>query len=250
MLTPQEWHQRFIQQSTWTEQIRHNLYQQSALTTSRRVLEVGCGSGVISSDIQNSFQGKVVGLDLRLDFLQLASTIRPKGFWLQADVMQMPFQTAAFDSTYCHFFLLWIQNPLQALIEMRRVVRSGGFVVAMAEPDYGGRIDHPSPLSQLGGLQAQALRQQGADPEVGRKLRQLFHQAGFYAIRVGLLGGQWYAPPTPTQLESEWTILRTDLERMISPSQIAEFQHMDTDAWEKGVRILFVPTFYAIGKVP
>lgn len=250
MLTLQDWHQRFTQQSIWTEQIRHYLYQLSALPDTRRVLEVGCGSGVISNDIHNHLQGQVVGLDLRLDFLQFASTNRPAGLWLQADGLQMPFQTAFFDSAYCHFLLLWIQDPLKILNEMKRVVRSGGFVVAMAEPDYGGRIDHPTQLIQLGKLQAQALKQQGADPDMGRKLSQLFHLTGLCEIRIGLLGGQWFAPPTSSSLESEWSVLRTDLAGLVSPSQLSELQLLDAAAWQKGERILFVPTFYALGKVP
>ena len=78
---------------------------------------------------------------------------------------------------------------------MRRVVQPGGWVAALAEPDYGGRIDYPDALAALGWKQAAAVHAQGADIYAGRKLAGWLGQAGLKDIQVGLLGGQWGAPP-------------------------------------------------------
>ena len=61
---------------------------------------------------------------------------------------------------------------------MVRVTHPGGFVLALAEPDYGGRIDYPTELSQIGDWQKNALKQQGANPLMGRELRSIFSHAG------------------------------------------------------------------------
>jgi len=74
---------------------------------------------------------------------------------------------------------------------MRRVVKPGGWVVALAEPDYGGRIDYPDQLSALGWKQASALSAQGADTNAGRKLAGWLAETGLKGIQTGLLGGQW-----------------------------------------------------------
>jgi len=74
---------------------------------------------------------------------------------------------------------------------MARITRPGGAVLALAEPDYGGRIDYPIKLAQMGKWQIESLRLQGADPLMGRKLATIFNSAGFDSVETGVLGGQW-----------------------------------------------------------
>ncbi len=250
MLTVDEWHRRFTRQAVWTDQVRQYLYQKTVLSSATNILEVGCGTGVITFDLHRQTQARVYGLDLRLDFLHLAHTSDPATSYLLADGLKLPLPAAFFDVVICHYLLLWIHNPLSLLDEMKRVTRSGGCIVALAEPDYGGRIDHPAPLVALGHLQAQALIEQGADPETGRKLKQYFIQAGLMQVEAGLLGGQWSSPPSQQALESEWSVLRSDLAALLSPYELSQMQGLDEVAWQRGERILFVPTFYALGYAP
>lgn len=250
MLTLQEWHRRFTRQSLWTASIRQYLYRRTALAQNQRVLDVGCGSGVITADLLKNTGALITGIDIRLDFLQFASANLTPAGWLQADGLTMPFAPRVFDSAYCHYVLLWISDPLRLIVEMKRVVRPGGFVIALAEPDYGGRIDYPQQFESLGILQTQSLQRQGADPLIGRKLNGLFHQAGLEEIEIGLLGGQWLNPPSPEEWESEWEMLASDLLGLISPDDLAELKQDEYQAWEKGERILYVPTFFAVGRVP
>ena len=74
---------------------------------------------------------------------------------------------------------------------MKRVTRPGGTVAALAEPDYGGRIDFPDSLGELGQWQAFALGSQGANPNVGRRLMAEFIAADLDSVESGLMGGQW-----------------------------------------------------------
>ena len=64
-------------------------------------------------------------------------------------------------------------------------------MLACAEPDYGGRIDYPDELSEIGRLQMMSLARQGANPQVGRKLKAILREAGIREVEVGILGGQW-----------------------------------------------------------
>ena len=162
----------------------------------------------------------------------------------------MPFPSGVFDAVVCHFFLLWVPDPAAAMREMVRVARPGGTVIAFAEPDYGGRIDYPPPLDTLGTRQAEALRSQGADPRMGRKLSGLFHAAGLQQVETGLLGGEWRGAPSPEQRESEWAVLADDLTGQIPPQELRELREFDDRAWQSGKRVLFVPTFFALGRKP
>jgi ubiquinone/menaquinone biosynthesis C-methylase UbiE len=160
--------------------------------------------------------------------------------------MRLPLAANSFDIVYCHFFLLWVVDATQALAEMNRVARPGGWVLALAEPDYGGRIDYPPPLASAGRLQLEALRAQGAEPETGRRLAHLFHQAGLTQIRTGVLGGQW-SQMDSNEWQLEWETLRRDLTGLVSPAEIERLYRLEVASRKAGERVLFVPTFYAAG---
>ncbi len=250
MLSQQEWHDRYVQQARWTSSVRRFLFQQVSAPDKRAVLEVGCGSGAILGELREQFQ-TVYGIDFDINILHLAHYLRQDetARLVCADGLHLPFLEAAFSLTCCHFYLLWVTDPLQAVREMRRVTRVGGYVLALAEPDYGGRIDYPEGLAKLGQLQREALLRQGADPLMGRKVKALFHRAGLRNVRAGVLGGEWGEPPEPGFMASEWKILESDLSILDKPENFGTLKELDVKAWQNGERILYVPTFYAAGQV-
>jgi hypothetical protein len=132
---------------------------------------------------------------------------------------------------------------------MRRVTRPGGWVLALAEPDYGGRVDYPEALIPLGVLQEAALSRQGAQTRLGRRLAALFHDAGLAEIETGVLGGQWREAPSPQEQAQEWAVLKADLAGDLPTLELARLRQLDQQAWARGERVLFVPTFYAMGRL-
>lgn len=250
MLTPQAWHRRFAQQVRWTEEIRRFIVQQAGLAGMHHILEAGCGTGAVLGSMQHLLpSARFFGIDLRGDYLMEAQRHAPQSHLAAADAAWLPMPDACFEAVICHYFLLWVSSPEAILAEMKRVTQPGGMIIALAEPDYGGRIDYPMPLVELGRLQGHALQIQGADPTMGRKLGSLFHQAGLADVHTGLMGGQWSEAPAFEAWESEWAVLQTDLEHTIPQERLNILRHLDAAAWQKGERILFVPTFYAWGRV-
>ena len=251
-LTPQDWHQRFAQQAQWTRDLRAYLYQRVGMQNARRILEVGCGTGVILADLPAQIPLKV-GLDVDQARLHMAIRNSQSTGFTQGNGHLLPYPDGCFDVTLCHFLLLWVTDPAQVLREMRRVTRPGGAVLALAEPDYGGRVDFPEELSILGQWQMESLRQQGADPRMGRKLAGLFHGAGVVFVETGALGGQWSGLPDWDQWESEWAVLESDLTKtsdILKISEVENLREMDRSAYQRSERVLFVPTFYGWGRVP
>lgn len=249
MLSPRAWHERFTQQARWTAQLREHLYGRTGLRAVRRVLEVGCGTGAVLSGLPAHTRAQIYGIDIDLPRLRVAQQAAPTFALAAADGLRLPFPDGAFDAVLCHFYLLWVGGAQRAVVEMARVTRPGGWLAALAEPDYGGRIDHPAPLAAVGQMQGRALARQGADPLAGRKLAGLFHAAGLVDVHTGVLGGEWGPPPEPEAWESEWAVLEEDLRGEISSEELRELRRLDAAAWQHGERILFVPTFYAIGRV-
>ena len=244
----EEWHAWFSVQAGWTQPTRTWLYQQAGLSQARAVLEVGCGTGVIAGKLARLSSARVVGLDLDAGMLAFARWQGGSVTYVQGDAHALPFPDGSFDAVVCHYLLLWLADPALGSREMARVVRPAGCVLACAEPDYGGRVDHPPDLVSLGRLQAEALRRQGADPNLGRRLGELFVAAGLQAT-VGVMAGRWRLPAFPdAEFEAEWAMREHDLTGLLSPEELRRLRSADRQALTEGRRILFVPTFYALGK--
>jgi len=245
----QEWHQRFIRQAAWTRTLRHYLFQRANLNQAKRILEIGCGTGAVLSEVSPG-SALLYGIDINRQHLDLCALNAPGSTLLQGDAFRLPFPPGSFDLIYSHFLFLWLPRPLEALIEMRRIARPGAMILCTAEPDYGGRIDYPQELVHLGIWQTEALRRQGANPNTGRLLSEIFNQAGLIDIQTGVMGGEWQEVISPDDFESEWATLNRDLPGLIKPAQLAEYKKIDRQAWDSGSRVLFVPTFFASGRVP
>jgi ubiquinone/menaquinone biosynthesis C-methylase UbiE len=252
-LSALDWHRRFSQQARWTNNLRNHLFERAGVYQSQRVLSVGCGTGAVLQSLLAETRPygrpQLYGIDLNPQFLFLAKEFAAEGYLTCGDGYRLPFPQNFFDSSFCHYLLLWVSDPVQILTEMARVTRPNSAVLALAEPDYGGRVDFPEEFAQLGIWQTSALQRQGADPYVGRRLARIFTQAGLVQVEYGVLGGEWTGKPPEDQWESEWEVLRSDLEEVVSRQKLDRLHASDAEAWRRGERVLFVPTFYAWGRV-
>jgi ubiquinone/menaquinone biosynthesis C-methylase UbiE len=240
------WHQRYVQQSVWTRDLRPYLFDKAGLAHAHRVLEVGCGTGAILSTL--STPASLHGLDINPAALTECQRHVPDAKLTRANGLAIPYANKSFDIVYCHYFLLWISNPLQALTEMRRVTKSGGHIIAFAEPDYLNRVDQPHELKLLGRWQNEALKRQGADPGFGLQLAETFFQAGIKLLETGAIQPERNDPPAEAR-EMEWAVIKADLAESVSEEEIQKMKRLDEQAWARHERVLYVPTYFAWGQV-
>ncbi len=76
------WHKRFLQQARWTKSLRDYLFDRAQLPTIAKILEIGCGTGAILSDLKGLSSGggpTLFGIDLQASHLRLAAPARPPG---------------------------------------------------------------------------------------------------------------------------------------------------------------------------
>jgi len=243
------WHARFLQQAGWTQDLRVYLFERARIAEAHAILEVGCGTGAVLADKMLS-PAAVHGLDFDTFRLREAKVNAPVARLTCGDAMYLPFHDAAFDVTFCHFLLLWVQDPLKVLNEMKRVTHPGGTVLAIAEPDYSSRVDKPDSLASLGMWQSESLRLQGADTNIGARLAKLFSDAGIQIIETGLLQQNSYKTNISNyDRDLEWAVLEADLQGTVSKGELQRMKNLDEQAWGMGTRILYVPTYFAYGMV-
>ena len=240
------WHTRYAQQAGWTRELRSYILDKAGLARARNILEVGCGTGAILSELLE--QPGRHGLDIDRAALIECELHAPGSTLVQGDALDLPYADQAFDIVYSHFLLLWVHNPLQALQEQKRVTQPGGHVIAFAEPDYLSRLDSPQELIPLGRWQTESIQRQGADPGLGAKLANLVFEAGIKIVETGTIQSMGSEPPLQ-EWEMEWKVIESDLQGVVPDLDIARMKELDKQARQQGRRVLHVPTYFAWGQV-
>jgi len=240
------WHARYAQQAKWTRDLRTYLFKKARLDDASRVLEAGCGTGAVLSELPGHIS--LHGLDLDPAALAECRIHAPSALLIQGNALQLPYSNKSFDIVYCHFLLLWVRDPLQALLEMKRVAKPGASIIAFAEPDYTGRVDQPGELVPLGQWQTESLKRQGADAGLGARLADLFFRAGIELIETGTVQNADH-DPSPEEWEIEWAVIESDLAGSVTGDDIRKMRILDRQARARGERVFHVPTYFAWGRV-
>jgi SAM-dependent methyltransferase len=110
-----------------------------------RILEVGCGEGELSEQVQRELRAEVVAVDQSERMVELS---RARGVDARVgDVQDLPFADGEFDVAVAAWMLYHVPDLHRALSELARVVRPGGRLVAVTNAS-----DHLLELRELLGL--------------------------------------------------------------------------------------------------
>lgn len=244
-------HRRYVEQASWTRALRQRFLPPAELLPAMRILEIGAGTGAVIGPMDaESPKTGFSALDLDLEVTRFGAARFPAVRWQVGDALALPLADGCMDAAFFHFVLLWLEHPARALGEAVRVTRPGGLVAAFAEPDHAARIDYPADLAPWGARQTEALKAEGADVALGRRLPSLFAAAGLRAITSGIVGAEWLPGHEADGSKVERETMRSDLEGSVSTADLERWERLDREAWARGERVLFVPTFFAVGRVP
>jgi ubiquinone/menaquinone biosynthesis C-methylase UbiE len=144
-----------------------------------QVLEVGCGTGVITAEIAGlPGVAGVVGVDPGPGFVDRARRRVPSARFEVADGRALPFADDTFDGVVFATTLCHVTEPERALAEAGRVLRPGGYLLVY-DGDYATAtvaLAHHDPLQACIAAAIDALVN---DPWLVRGLTRLLGDAGF-----------------------------------------------------------------------
>jgi ubiquinone/menaquinone biosynthesis C-methylase UbiE len=160
----------------------------ATLQPGERVLDVACGTGVVTrlAAVELVGTGRIVGLDLNSTMLAAARAAAADLpiEWYERDATELPFESDTFDVVLCQQGLQFIPDKLAALREMHRVLAPGGRVLLSA---WRSTRDIPG-WRVLEEALGQHLGRRVALPPFtfgdARELRRLLDDVGFRDISI------------------------------------------------------------------
>lgn len=118
----------------------------------RRVLEVGCGEGLVIRYLARRLPGvRIDGVELDARALERARLHCPDASLVRGDVCELPVRRGAYDLVLCLEVLEHLGDPARALRELRRASRGGCLLSVPHEPYFRlGNLLRGKNLRRLG----------------------------------------------------------------------------------------------------
>ncbi|MFJ3641626.1 class I SAM-dependent methyltransferase [Streptomyces sp. NPDC090108] len=189
-------HESVLRSHTWRTAANSAAYLLGSLRPHMKILDIGCGPGTITADLAELVpEGHVTGVDHAPGILERArETAAARGLanvgFEVADVHALDFPDDTFCVVHAHQVLQHVGDPVQALREMRRVTKPGGYV-AVRDADYGAMTWYPAVpgLDDWLALYERVARANGGEPDAGRRLKAWALEAGLTDVTAG--SGTW-----------------------------------------------------------
>ena len=162
-----------------------------AIVPGERVLDVGCGSGVVLRDLARRVGpgGRAVGLEYGAAFLPIVRELAEREGLVdrielqQGDARALPFADAEFDLALAATVLRHIPDGDRGVAEMARVVRPGGRVAVFEGDTDGCLINHPDrELTRR--IVSSGTDDTTVDGQLARRLPGLLREAGLENVRA------------------------------------------------------------------
>ena len=167
------------------------LHSDTAYPRGSTVLEAGCGVGAQTVTLaQRSPEARFMSVDISAESIaearrrtDLAGITNVE--FRQADIFALPFDPESFDHVFVCFVLEHLARPLEALANLKRLLRPGG-TITVVEGDHGSTYFHPDSAAAHAAIQCLVSLQRaaGGNALIGRQVYPLLVKARFDAVRV------------------------------------------------------------------
>ncbi len=168
------------------------LLDRVSLRPGQAAIDLGCGPRGILDLLAGRVApaGRVVGLDADPAHAAMAAEFAAtRGLSsvdiITADARSTGLPEGSFDLVHARTLLVNLPDPAGVAAEMMRLARPGGWVASI-EPDTEHTLCYPPhpAFHRLCEIFTVAFRRNGADPWIGRRVPELFRQAGLADVGV------------------------------------------------------------------
>jgi len=165
--------------------MRESYLDRMDLASARRVLDLGCGTGVVTRALarRDDFKGEILGVDLSEALIDAAKGFaRDEGLsaridYRVGDAQALEHADSSFDAVVTHTLISHVSDPAALIAQAARVTAPGG-VIVIFDGDYSsmtfGAGDSDSNDAVVGGILDAVV----ANPQVMREVPALLLQNG------------------------------------------------------------------------
>jgi ubiquinone/menaquinone biosynthesis C-methylase UbiE len=212
------------------------VYLRPYVKATSNILDVGCGPGVITSDLAKiAYGGKTIGIDISPGIIAEAQAAFPASevhnlYFAVGDAIKLAeYADNSFDIVHAHALLVHVPDPVAALKEFYRILKPGGIaacrdasssIVLSLEPDLPAIRAHWDRVLA-------STTQMGGHTDAGIKLEMWAKEAGF-----GTDGGKIITSKSQQWSPSHLGITRGKVGEKAVKYGMATMQELET--WSKG----------------
>jgi SAM-dependent methyltransferase len=212
-------HESVLRSHEWRTAERAAGYLLGSLRPGMDLLDAGCGPGTVTTDLARRVApGRVLGVDTSVEVVTRAAA-RAEGSnvaFAVGDVCSLQLADGTFDVVHAHQLLQHLARPVEALVELRRVLKDGG-LLAVRDADYGAFAWAPSDplLARWLSLYHDVTARNGGQADAGRHLLGWVRAAGFHDIRASSSTWTFADPQSRAWWGGTWAdrVLCSDLAR-------------------------------------
>ncbi len=132
-----EYHKELLRENYW-----HRYIEKPAISSllrdivkNKKVLDLGCGSGIFSNEISTRWRAEVTGIDLSNGLIKIAEENYPKINFFVGNAQKTPFKDNSFDVITSSLMIHYFKNLRPLFKEVSRILkRRGIFVFSMHHP--------------------------------------------------------------------------------------------------------------------
>ena len=166
-----------------------DLIEDAALGPGERVLDVACGTGVVTRLAAERVGpgATVAALDVNAAMLSTARSIPSSGAaiqWYETSAEAMPLPDDVFDVVLCQLGLQFVADKKAALSEIRRVLVPGGRVLVSVPPPSAFFNVLDEALARHVGDEAAGFVRMVFSLSASATIERLFRDAGFHDVAV------------------------------------------------------------------
>jgi len=232
--------QRLNEQSLILEELLHT---GSSYPAGSRVLEVGCGVGAQTRILLRRNPGiHLTSMDMSAESVQKArENVEEMGYgnveFRHENVLDHKLEPGSFDHLFICFVLEHMEQPVQALEHMMKLLRPGGSIT-LIEGDHSSGKWTPETEAARAAWNGLVSSQQmlGHDPDIGKRLHSLMSEAGIQKPYV--------EPREVNPDQSDPNLLDGVVNQIIAPmvysaeKPVLANSMVDPEIWKKGLQDL------------